>query len=188
MTTRTRDVAANQRRDGGNVPEETAVTEEWMVPAMILAIYQHRRRISQLLNRLDDPHRQTVEAAVTALAAGRTCEDATAELQLALDAYDQAGAQADARRIRRRMQARTARSSTPRGRDRAVEGWDSLTDGEQRVVALVAEGLTNREAAARAFLSRHTVDFHLRQIFRKLNVSSRVELVRLSVEHGAIAI
>jgi len=41
-----------------------------MVPAMVLAVYQHRRRISQLLNRLDDPRRAAVEAAVAALAEG----------------------------------------------------------------------------------------------------------------------
>ena len=66
---------------------------------------------------------------------------------------------------------------------RPVEGWESLTDGERRVVALVAEGLTNRQAGERAFLSRHTVDFHLRQAFRKLNITSRVELARLALEH-----
>jgi DNA-binding CsgD family transcriptional regulator len=66
---------------------------------------------------------------------------------------------------------------------RPVEGWESLTDGERRVVALVAEGLSNRQAGERAFLSRHTVDFHLRQAFRKLNITSRVELARLALEH-----
>ena len=58
-----------------------------------------------------------------------------------------------------------------------------MTDAERRVVELVAQGLTNRQVAERAFLSRHTVDFHLRQAFRKLNVSSRVELARIAIEH-----
>jgi DNA-binding CsgD family transcriptional regulator len=43
----------------------------------------------------------------------------------------------------------------------------------------VAEGPTNLEAACLLHLSRHTVDFHLRQVFRKLNVDSRVELAWL---------
>jgi DNA-binding CsgD family transcriptional regulator len=60
---------------------------------------------------------------------------------------------------------------------------DSLTAGERRIVALVAQGLTNRQAAEHADLSRHTIDSHLRQAFRKLHISSRVELVRLAVEH-----
>jgi DNA-binding CsgD family transcriptional regulator len=66
-------------------------------------------------------------------------------------------------------------------------GWASLRSSELGIAELVAEGLTNREIAARIFLSPHTVDFHLRQIFRKLSISSRIELTRLVVEHGASA-
>ncbi len=62
-------------------------------------------------------------------------------------------------------------------------GWESLTDTERSVVDLVAEGLTNREAGERLFLSHHTVGFHLRSIYRKLGVSSRVDLTRLALEH-----
>jgi len=61
----------------------------------------------------------------------------------------------------------------------AGPAWDSLTATELSVAAIIAEGATNREAAARMYLSRHTIDFHLRQIFRKLGVASRVELTRL---------
>ena len=39
-------------------------------------------------------------------------------------------------------------------------------------------GLTNRQVASRIFLSQHTVAFHLRKVFRKLGISSRLELVR----------
>lgn len=62
-------------------------------------------------------------------------------------------------------------------------GWDSLTDTELSVTGLVAEGLTNPQVAERLFVSRYTVDFHLRAIFRKLDVRSRVDLTRLVVEH-----
>jgi transcriptional regulator of acetoin/glycerol metabolism len=58
-------------------------------------------------------------------------------------------------------------------------GWDSLTEAERSVMDLVVEGLTNREVAARLFVSPHTVDSHLRHIFRKLDINSRVELVRM---------
>jgi DNA-binding CsgD family transcriptional regulator len=72
----------------------------------------------------------------------------------------------------------------PRARDgHPTFGWESLTDTERTVIALVAEGLTNREAGERLFLSHHTVGFHLRSIFSKLGVSSRVELSRVSFEH-----
>jgi DNA-binding CsgD family transcriptional regulator len=53
---------------------------------------------------------------------------------------------------------------------------------KRRVANIVAEGLTNAQAAERLYLSRHTIDFHLRQIFRKLRVRSRVELTRLVLE------
>jgi DNA-binding CsgD family transcriptional regulator len=47
----------------------------------------------------------------------------------------------------------------------------------------VAQGRTNREVAAQLFLSRHTVDSHIRHAFAKLRVSSRVELTRLALEN-----
>jgi DNA-binding CsgD family transcriptional regulator len=67
-------------------------------------------------------------------------------------------------------------------RNRPVEGWQSLTDIERQVALEVTEGLTNAQVGQRMFLSRHTIDFHLRQIFRKLNVHSRVAMTRRVVE------
>lgn len=69
--------------------------------------------------------------------------------------------------------------------DRPTFGWESLTSTERRIVDLVAQGQTNRQAAERLFLSHHTVGFHLRSIFAKLGVNSRVEVTRLAVERGA---
>ncbi|HEX5121488.1 MAG TPA: LuxR C-terminal-related transcriptional regulator [Pseudonocardiaceae bacterium] len=67
----------------------------------------------------------------------------------------------------------------------AATRWAMLTASERGVAAHVADGLTNRETASALFISVHTVDFHLRQIFRKLDLRSRVELARLvaDVEH-----
>ena len=62
---------------------------------------------------------------------------------------------------------------------RATFGWCSLTDSERSLAELVSTGVTNKEAAARLFVSRHTVDSHLRHIFRKLDINSRVELTRV---------
>ena len=47
---------------------------------------------------------------------------------------------------------------------------------------LVAQGLSNREVAAQLFLSTRTIDFHLRNVFRKLNISSRTQLARLDLD------
>jgi len=71
-------------------------------------------------------------------------------------------------------------------KSRGSFGWESLRESELGIAELVADGLTNRDIGARLFLSRHTVDSHLRQIFRKLGVSSRVELTRLVVEHATL--
>jgi DNA-binding CsgD family transcriptional regulator len=51
-----------------------------------------------------------------------------------------------------------------------------LTPTEERVARLVAEGRSNREAAAALYLSRHTVEGHLSRIYAKLGVRSRTEL------------
>ncbi|MEV7098006.1 helix-turn-helix transcriptional regulator [Amycolatopsis sp. NPDC051045] len=51
-----------------------------------------------------------------------------------------------------------------------------LTPPERDVAALVSEGLTNQQVARRLHRSPHTVNYHLRNIFRKLDVRSRVEL------------
>jgi transcriptional regulator of acetoin/glycerol metabolism/DNA-binding CsgD family transcriptional regulator len=69
-------------------------------------------------------------------------------------------------------------------RDQRV-GWSTLTRTEQAVAALVAEGMTNAEAAARLVLSPHTIDYHLRQVFRKIDVHSRVEMTRAVVKRQA---
>jgi DNA-binding CsgD family transcriptional regulator len=69
------------------------------------------------------------------------------------------------------------RGAPPR-RNTATYGWSSLTDTEVAVAEQVAQGLTNREAAARLYLSPHTIDYHLRQVFQKLDVRSRVELTQ----------
>ncbi len=63
-------------------------------------------------------------------------------------------------------------------------GRELLTPREEQVVALVAEGLSNRETARELNLSEHTVKQYLFRIFDKLGVSSRVELVLYAVNHA----
>ncbi|MFI7640065.1 AAA family ATPase [Nonomuraea sp. NPDC049400] len=74
----------------------------------------------------------------------------------------------------------TGRLRDGRGPDR---GWEALSPSELRVVRLIAQGMTNREAAAALFLSPHTIDSHLRHAFAKLGVNSRVELTRQVLAH-----
>ena len=56
------------------------------------------------------------------------------------------------------------------------EGMAGLTPREVAICALVAEGMTNREIAERLVISVRTVDFHLRNVFRKLGLRSRTQL------------
>jgi DNA-binding CsgD family transcriptional regulator len=97
--------------------------------------------------------------------------------------YEEVGATRDvARTCARHRAVRITRQRRSRY-DLPPSGWGSLTSREIHVTRLVAQGLSNPQVAASLFLSRHTVDFHLRQIFRKLGISSRVELARIYVDH-----
>jgi DNA-binding CsgD family transcriptional regulator len=106
-----------------------------------------------------------------------------ASLERALDAYTQYGASAFASRVQAVLQAAGVR----RRRWAAVQarpetGWEALTPMERRVALLVAEGHTNRSAAEELVLSMSTVGTHLRAVFGKLGVNSRVQLTRLVLE------
>ena len=57
-----------------------------------------------------------------------------------------------------------------------------MTKSELAVARLVALGHTNRAVAEQLFVSPHTVNTHLRHVFAKLGVNSRVELARLAAE------
>jgi DNA-binding CsgD family transcriptional regulator/tetratricopeptide (TPR) repeat protein len=102
----------------------------------------------------------------------------------ALTVYVDVGATWDARRVRSRLRKLGVRRHIV-PLEAPTSGWASLTAAELAVARLVAEGLTNREVADRLFISPHTVNSHLRHIFAKVDVKSRVELTRLVAEHDA---
>ena len=105
---------------------------------------------------------------------GRRRVDARTHLQAALDRFEQLNARPWAERARLELRAagRTARKRDP---STALQ----LTPQEVQVARFVARGLHSREVAAQLFLSTRTVDFHLRNVFTKLGISSRTELARL---------
>jgi DNA-binding CsgD family transcriptional regulator len=109
---------------------------------------------------------------------------ATTLLGQAYALYEEAGDVDDMARVRSGLRGAGTRLRHWTQADRPDFGWDSLTDTERRVADLVAEGLSNRQVANRVFLSTHTVAFHLRHIFWKLGISSRVHLARLAAEQG----
>jgi DNA-binding CsgD family transcriptional regulator len=123
------------------------------------------------------------EDAAWALAAGDEVDRAAGLYCGALAGYTAVGATHAARRVRSRLRASGFRCMPARRRGRPDYGWASLTEAELEVVRLVAEGLTNRAIADRLFMSRHTVDSHLRHVFIKLGVTSRVALTRMVIDH-----
>ncbi len=110
---------------------------------------------------------------------------AEALLRQAYALYEELGSAEDAARVRAWLRTVGTRLCHWTHADRPAFGWDSLTDTERRVADLVARGLSNRQVANRLFLSTHTVAFHLRHIFWKLGITSRVQLARIVAEQGA---
>ena len=110
-------------------------------------------------------------------------DDAIASLDRALAIGTQAGAGWDASRVRRRLRQLGVRRRIIASK-RPATGWEALTTAEAAVAQLASEGKTNREIAETLFISPHTVNSHLRHIFDKLGINSRVSLTRSAGAHG----
>ena len=113
-----------------------------------------------------------------------TADSAIDALTQALVLFARAGATHDAARLRSSLRVLGIRRRVTTA-GKPVTGWAAMTKSELAVAELVADGLTNREIAARLFVSPHTVNTHLRHVFAKLQVHSRVDLTRLSTERNS---
>ncbi len=127
--------------------------------------------------RLHDLTPDGFQGAVTRLAHGarlrrsRQRVRAREELRTALDVFERLGARPWADQARAEL---TASGETARRRDAST--LDDLTPQELQISRLLADGATTREAAAALFLSPKTIEYHLRNVYRKLGIHTRDEL------------
>jgi DNA-binding CsgD family transcriptional regulator len=103
----------------------------------------------------------------------RRC-DARRELRTAHELFEAIGDEAFARHARVELLA-----TGEHARKRSVATTDELTPQEAQTARLAGEGASNAEIAAQMFLSRHTVCYHLRKVYRKLGIANRTQLARI---------
>jgi len=184
--------AAVKQGDPEGVPALLATFEAWATemdsrPMMALAARSHALLSPddavaderfRLALHLHDGRDLEFERARTQLLYGRALRRrrrpamAREHLHEALEVFDGLTARGWAAQARAELRAAGGASSGP---NRLTE----LTPQQGEIARLVAEGATNREIAAQLFLSPRTVDHHLRNIFVRLGVRSRVELSRV---------
>jgi DNA-binding NarL/FixJ family response regulator len=155
--------------------------------AVALSVGDSAQAAERALSAADvaDEHGAPIDAALSRKLAGRALahagrrDRAATELQRAARAFEECGAlryRDEAERELRKLGHRVHRRTRPGKAD--ANGLESLTGRELQVARLVVDRKTNPEIAAELFLSKKTVETHMRNIFRKLGVSSRVELAR----------
>jgi DNA-binding CsgD family transcriptional regulator len=104
---------------------------------------------------------------------GRRRRDARAQLRAAFEMFNAMALDAFAGRAERELLA-----TGERVRKRSVETRDELTTQEAQVARLARDGLSNAEIGERLFISQHTVAYHLRKVFTKLDITSRNQLAQ----------
>ncbi|GGK76006.1 hypothetical protein GCM10012284_07500 [Mangrovihabitans endophyticus] len=114
---------------------------------------------------------------------GPSDREVTEPLREAASRFEHVGARTDAARVRAMTQS--AAPAPDRVAEPAAQMWLRLSDTERLIMRLVSEGLTNGQVARQVSLSPHTVNYHLRALFRKFRVSSRVELARHVTRHSS---
>jgi DNA-binding NarL/FixJ family response regulator len=106
-------------------------------------------------------------------------DEAVGEARAAAAAFDGLGAARLADAARARLRALGVRASPSGPRSLAL-----LTRRELEVLALLADGLSNKDIAARLYLTRKTVEHHVHNVLVKLDLRNRAEAAAFAVRHG----
>jgi DNA-binding CsgD family transcriptional regulator/tetratricopeptide (TPR) repeat protein len=130
---------------------------------------------------------QALEDLAVVRAAGGDAAGAREALLEAVQVYGGLGAEWDITRADARVRPYGVRRRRI-GVRRPETGWEALTPTEMKVAFLVSEGLSNPDIGKRLFLSRHTVESHVRKVLAKLQVRSRVEVATAAVGHRPPAV
>jgi DNA-binding CsgD family transcriptional regulator len=109
-------------------------------------------------------------------------------LEDALKVYERLDATRDIGRAEATLREAGVRRGRRASHRRARSGWASLTETEQTVAALVAEGLSNPQIGRRLYVSSRTVQTHLAHVFGKLDIGSRAELAVLVATRRAASV
>jgi DNA-binding NarL/FixJ family response regulator len=108
--------------------------------------------------------------------------DAREQLRTAYDLFTAIGMEAFAERTGRELVA-----TGEKVRKRSPETRDELTPQERQIARLARDGLLNPEIGAQLFISARTVEWHLRNVFTKLGITSRRQLRTALPEDGRLA-
>ena len=190
-------VVAHRRGDHAAAREHLTVALEWLhaYGATIEAIVAIEAAASLALDDRDPARAATLLSAATALRDASAVSPSPEQQRLREATLERIRAGLDTRRFRtawtrgREMTigdvlAFQAAPPTERAKGRRVPHGPELTPREREIAALVAEGLTNRQIAARLVLSTGTVRIHVERILGKLGMTSRVQVATWYLTEG----
>jgi len=121
--------------------------------------------------------------AITAGARGCISNDATlSDISSAIEAVHRGEFWLEKRQVTQFIEEQTSLASSEKERKQALP--DQLTPRENDVLKCLTTGCTNKEIAAKLFISEKTVKTHLNSIFRKLNVTKRLQAILLAINRG----
>jgi DNA-binding NarL/FixJ family response regulator len=129
---------------------------------------------------------EACEDAATALAHAERLPEAATLFDEALETYEHSQAARDTARTLATMRQHGLGRKRRGARKRPATGWEALTPSELEVARLAAQGLTNPDIGQQLYISRRTVQTHLAHAFRKLNITSRIQLAAEAAKRSAV--